>query len=237
MRAATSNSRRHRGPSRSGSLAHFRRRALRDRLDRLGETGLRWGVSGATVLGALHPSSRDQQPSFDRRRRRASDLPLEGLRARKSVAHDVAHRDGVPPPLRAARAPTWLRPHPAIWLSGQHMSRCAPRTRSAVTPSVLATLRDVRNHGRLALSAMRRADGHRPDPLGASIGHDHRRLRHLMNARRPRPDRRPRQRDRARVTGGVCRSVFGARCVGCRVRTPDLPRANRYRSRADGHLV
>ena len=109
--------------ARSGAVAHLRRCAFRDRLDRLRETGFRWGGSGAAVLsGARHASGRDQQPPLDRLRRRARDLSVEGLRARASVALDDSHRDGIPPALRAAHSAAGLCPHSAVWLPGQHVS-------------------------------------------------------------------------------------------------------------------
>ena len=170
-------------PARSGAVAHLRRWALRDRLDRLRETGLRWGVSGAAVPGALHPSGRHQQPSLDRLRRRACDLSVEGLRARQSVAHDDAHRDGVSPALRPARTATWLRPYSPVWLSRQRLSHRASRARSAPPPTGSATRGDLLDTAGLALSAMWSADGHRPDPLRAPADHRHPRLRHLMSVR------------------------------------------------------
>ena len=85
--------------------------------------------------GALHPSRRDQQPPLDRLRRRACDLSVEGLRARQSVAHDDAHRDGISPALRPACAATWLRPDSAVWLPRQRVSHRASRARSAPAPT------------------------------------------------------------------------------------------------------
>ena len=61
---------------------------------------------------------------------------------------------------------------------------------------------------RLALSAVWRAHGHRPHPLGAPAGHRHPRLRHLVSAHRRRPDRRLRRRGRPRAGVGVRRSAL-----------------------------
>ena len=159
--------------------------------------------------GALHPSRRHQQPPLDRLRRRACDLSVEGLRARQSVAHDDAHRDGVSPALRPACAATWLRPYSTVWLPRQRVSHGAARARSAPAPTGSATRAPVLDTARLALSAMWRTDGHRPDSLRAPADHRHPRLRHLMNVQ-PHPDRRLRQRARSHLRRGVPRCVAPA---------------------------
>ena len=51
----------------------------------------------------------------------------------------------------------------------------------------------IRQAGFLGLSTLWRGDDRRPDPLGAPPGHGQTRLRHVMSARRPRPDRPFRQ--------------------------------------------
>ena len=172
-----------------------------------------------------------EQSPLDRLRWGARDLLVEGLRPRPCAAHDDAHRDGVSPALGPARAPTWFRPHSAVWISRQPVSHRAPRGRPARHLTVIATRGAVLDTARLALSAMRSADGHRPDPLGAPAGHCHTRLRHLMTRRR-RPDRHLRRRGGPRVRCGVPRSRVRPRPLARRSRTarpaegvpPPLPR-------------
>ena len=101
-------------------------------------------------------------------------------------------RDGVSAPLRPAHPAARLRPHPAVGLSREHLSdgprgprahlarrtvdrRRRPLTRPRRRPPT-ARPRDV------GLSALRRRDDRRPDPLGAPPGDGHARLRHLMTA-------------------------------------------------------
>ena len=83
-RNATRSRRRHRAPARPGAVARLHRRALRDRLGRLREAGLRWRVSRAALSRALHASRRDQQSPAARLRRRPRHLSVEGLRARRT---------------------------------------------------------------------------------------------------------------------------------------------------------
>ena len=58
--------RRHRDPPRRHRVARLRQWALRHRLGRLCETGLRWGRRGAALSRPLYPSRRHQQSSADR---------------------------------------------------------------------------------------------------------------------------------------------------------------------------
>ncbi len=58
---STRSGRRHRGPAGPGSVARLHRHALPDRLSRVREARLRWGVSRAALSGTLHASRRDQQ--------------------------------------------------------------------------------------------------------------------------------------------------------------------------------
>ena len=118
----TRSRRRQRAPARPGAVARLRRRALRDRLGRLRQAGLRWRVSRAAVPRALHPSRRDQQSPPARLRRRARHVSVEGLRPRRSAAHDDAIGDGVSAPLRPAHPAARLRPHPAVGVSREHLS-------------------------------------------------------------------------------------------------------------------
>ena len=90
----------------------------------------------------------------------------------------------------------------------------------------------------LALSAMRSADGHRPDPLGAPAGHRHPRLRHLMSAQPTSSSTGVFANVTAHVSGVVCLDPWSrARRVARRTRTPDLRSACRRRSRADGPSI
>ncbi len=120
----------HRAPARPGPVARLRRRPLRDRLGRLRQAGLRWGVGRAALPRALHPSRRDQQSPAARLRWRARHVSVEGLRARRPAAHDDAVRDGVSAPLRPAHPAARLRPHPAVGLSREHLSRRARGARA-----------------------------------------------------------------------------------------------------------
>ena len=95
-----------------------------------------------------------------------------------------------------------------------------------------------RRHGAprdVGVSAMRRRDDRRPDPLGAPPRHRHARLRHLMSARLPRHDRRPRQRGRPRVGSGVPRPADRAPRSGPHAGArATRPGERRRRSRAAG---
>ena len=162
---------------------------------------------------------------------------MERLRAGESLAHDDAHRDGVSPPVRATRPAAGLRPHSAVWLSRQHVSHRASRARSAPPPTTRATLDDVFDTARMALSALRSADGPRPDHLQAPADRRHTRLRHLMSLQPRHRDRRLRQRGRSRVSRSVPRCMVAARHIRRCSRTRDGRRAGRRRSRGDGSSI
>ena len=100
----------------------------------------------------------------------------------ESVAHDDAHRDGVSPALRAARAAARLRPHSAVWLSRQRLSHRAPRARPALTPTALRHARRRPRHRRpgTVRDAERRWSSARSSPRSswprspsASTPHEH----------------------------------------------------------------
>ena len=122
-------------------------------------------------------------------------------------------------------------------LSRQHVSHRASRARSAPPPTTRATLDDVFDTARMALSALRSADGPRPDHLQAQADRRHTRLRHLMSLQQRHRDRRLRQRGRSRVSRSVPRCMVAARHIRRCSRTRDGRRAGRRRSRGDGSSI
>jgi hypothetical protein len=109
-----------------------------------------------------------------------------------------------------------------------------PATPSAPTTAVVTPHRDRR---RVGLPTLRRRHDRWPDPFGPPPGVAHARLRHLMNARLSRHDRRLRRRGHPRVRRGAPRSAATARHITSAVHTPDRRDACRRRSRAGGPLI
>ena len=116
---------------------------------------------------------------------------LQGLRPWRPAPHDDAHRDGVSPPLRPTHSPARLRAHPAVGISREHLpgrprgARADPaRHTLAAAPATDATAPTTTDAPRprdVGVSAVRRRDDRRADPLGAPPRDRHVELRYLMS--------------------------------------------------------
>ena len=101
----------------------------------------------------------------------------------QSVAHDDAVGDGVSASLRPAHSAARLRPHSAVGLSREHLSDHPRRPRAHAPQRGAHDRRDAADGDRdadgrhVGVSALRRRDDPRPDPLRAPTDDDHPRLR------------------------------------------------------------
>ena len=108
-----------------------------------------------------------------------------------------------------------------------------PAPISDATESTTTDTHDARNVG---VSAMRRRDDRRADPVGAPARDPHLEFRHLMS-REPHQSRRLRRRDRPRLRSGVRRPGDTPPCTRIRRHTRCRPSGSRRRSRAAGLVI
>src|ERR1019366_4160636 len=85
----------------------------------------------ASLSRAVYASRGHQQSPLVGLRWRERDLPLEGLRSWQQAAEDDPFGERVPPPFHPTHFAARFRPHPAIWISGQHASLGPTRPRTA----------------------------------------------------------------------------------------------------------